>query len=121
MEPITTALISALAKVAEPAVKDGYEGLKALIAKKLGSRHAVVDALVNLEKKPDSAGRRESLNEEIVGSGAAADAEIVAAARRLLDSIKEHGGHQESVRQHVAGNRNIFSGTGDIHIGDKPP
>ena len=34
MEPITTALVAALGKLAEPAVKDAYEGLKALIMKK---------------------------------------------------------------------------------------
>jgi hypothetical protein len=121
MEPLTTALIAALAKVAEPAVKDAYEGLKALITKKLGARHAVVDAVTSLEKKPDSAGRRETLDEEIAGSGAATDAEIVAAARGLLEKVKQHGGGQEIVRQKVIGDRNIFSGTGDIHLGGKPP
>ena len=121
MEPITTALIAALGKLAEPAVKEAYEGLKALIARKLGTRHAAVEAVGTLEKKPDSTGRRETLNEEIAGSAVATDAAIVAAAHNLLESVKRHGGGQESVQQKVTGNRNIFSGTGDIHIGDKPP
>jgi hypothetical protein len=121
MEPITTALVAALGKLAEPAVKDAYEGLKALIVKKLGARHGVVEAVGNLEKKPDSAGRRETLNEEIAGSSAAGDAEVVTAAHRLLEQVKKHGGGQDVVQQNVTGNRNIFSGTGDITIGGKPP
>lgn len=120
MEPITTALVAALGKLAEPAVKDAYEALKGLIAKKLGARHPVVDAVVNLEKKPESTGRRETLQEELAGSAAATDAEIAAAAERLLRSVKQPGG-QDIVQQNVSGNRNIFSGTGDIHLGGKAP
>jgi hypothetical protein len=121
MEPIATALVAALTKLAEPAVKDAYEGVKALILKKLGARHPAVEAVESLEKKPDSAGRRETLDEEIAGSAAATDTEIVAAARALLENVKKHGGSQDIVQQNVTGNRNIFSGTGDINIGGKPP
>ena len=121
MEPITTALIAALGKLAEPAVKDAYEGLKTLIARKLGAKNPVLDAVDSLEKKPDSAGRRETLNEEVTGSAASADAEIVAAARALLENVQKHGGGPQIVQQNVTGNRNIFSGTGDINIGGGPP
>lgn len=121
MEPVTTALIAALAKIAEPAVKDAYEGLKALIVKKLGARNAVLDAVGDLEKKPDSAGRRETLHEEVASSAVANDPDIVAAARKLLENVQRVGGGQQTVQQNVRGDRNIFSGTGDINIGGKPP
>jgi hypothetical protein len=121
MEPITTALVAALGKLAEPAVRDAYEGLKRLIAKKLGPRHPVVDAVDQLEKKPDSNGRRETLGEEITGSAATTDREILAAAQMLLEQVKKHGGVTQNVQQNVTGHRNIFSGTGDINIGGKPP
>jgi hypothetical protein len=121
MEPVTTALIAALAKMAEPAVKDAYEGLKALLVKKLGARNAVLDAVGDLEKKPDSAGRRETLHEEVTASAVANDPDIVAAARTLLENVQRVGGGQQTVQQNVHGNRNIFSGTGDINIGGKPP
>jgi hypothetical protein len=117
MDPITTAILAALAKLADPAIKDAYDGLKAIIKKKFGAHHEVVQAVENLEKKPDSIGRRETLKEEFVGSGATADAEILAAARSLLENLKKQPGGQEIVQQIVTGNRNIFSGTGDIHIG----
>ena len=74
-----------------------------------------------MEAKPDSPGRRETLTEELAASDAAKDAEIVAAAQALLDRVRQLPGGQEVVRQTVTGDRNIFSGTGDIHIGGQPP
>lgn len=121
MEPITTALVAALGKLAEPAVKDAYAGLKALIVKKLGAKHPVIEAVGSLEQKPDSNGRRETLGEELASSAVASDVEIAAAARALLEQVQKHGGAQQSVRQNVTGDRNIFSGTGDINIGGQPP
>jgi hypothetical protein len=117
MDPITTAILAGIAKLAEPAIKDAYEGLKAIIERKFGSHHEVVQAVGSLEKKPDSVGRREMLKEEIAASGLGADAEILAAARSLLDTLNKQPGGQEIVQQIVTGSQNIFSGTGDIHIG----
>ena len=116
MDPISTAILAALAKLAEPAIKDAYDGLKAIIKRRFGAHHEVIQAVESLEKKPDSSGRREVLNEEMVSSGAAADAEILAAARFLLENLKKQPGGQQIVQQTVTGNRNVFSGSGDIHI-----
>jgi hypothetical protein len=120
MEPITTALLAALGKLAEPAVKDGYEALKKLIAKKLGAQHAVLDAVDSLEQKPESSGRRQTLTEELGSSSLTTDTEVITAARRLLESVAKLPGGETHVQQTVSGNRNIFSGTGDIHIGGNP-
>jgi hypothetical protein len=111
------AILAASVKLSEPPIKDAYDGLKAIIKRKFGAHHEVVQAVENLEKKPDSIGRREMLKEELVSSGADADADILAAARSLLENLKKQSGDQETVQQIVTGNRNIFSGTGDIHIG----
>jgi hypothetical protein len=80
-----------------------------------------MSAVENLEKKPESPGRRETLKEEIAGSPVGTDDEILTAARALLESVKQHGGGQNVVHQNVTGNRNIISGTGDISIGGNPP
>jgi hypothetical protein len=121
MDPITAAIVAALAGLAEPAVKDAYEGLKSLIVKKLGGDHEAVAAVGDLEKKPDSAGRRATLGEELAASPITADAEVLAAAGRLLEVAHKHSATSASVQQTVTGSRNIFSGTGDIHIGGNPP
>src|SRR5688572_11865818 len=98
MEPITTALVAALGKLAEPAVKDAYEALKRLLAKKLGVGHPAVEAVDQLEKKPESNGRRETLSEELASSPAPADQEILAAAQALLEQVKKHGGVTQTVQ-----------------------
>jgi hypothetical protein len=121
MDWIASALIAALGQFSEPAIKDAYEALKALIVKKFGSHHEIVQAVENLEKKPDSAGRKESLREEVAASKAGEDADILSAAKSLLESIKKLPGGQQTIEQIVTGNRNIFSGTGDVHVSDKGP
>jgi hypothetical protein len=117
MDPISTAILAGLAKLAEPAIRDAYKGLKSVIVKKFGANHEVVQAVENVEEKPDSSGRRETLKEEIASSKAEADAEIVAAARALLQKLQEQPGGQQIIHQIVTGNHNIFTGHGDIHIG----
>lgn len=121
MEPITTALVAALGNLAEPAVRDAYDGLKSLLARKFGARHAVLEAVDQLERKPDSAGRRATLQEEVGSSQAAGDPDVLAAAQRLLESLQRISGSPVTVQQKVTGNHNIFTGTGDINLGGKPP
>jgi hypothetical protein len=117
MDPISTAILAGLAKLAEPAIRDAYKGLKSVIVKKFGAHHEVVQAVENVEEKPDSSGRRETLKEEIASSKAEADAEIVAAAWALLQKLQEQPGGQQIIHQIVTGNHNIFTGHGDIQIG----
>jgi len=121
MDPLTTAVMAALAKLTEPAIKDAYEGLKGLIVKKFGSQHEVTKAVENLEQRPDSAGRRETLHEEAAAAKVLDDRDIAAAVKALLDRIGTHPGGQQTVRQTVTGDKNIVSGTGDIHIGGRTP
>ena len=121
MDPITTAIVAAIASLAEPAAQDAYNSLKKLITTKLFGKPEVLEAVEQLEKKPDSAGRRETLSEEIVSSGAANDKELLAAAAAVLEVVKRQPGGEQTVQQVVTGNRNIFSGTGDIHIRDSQP
>jgi hypothetical protein len=120
MDPISTAILGALAKLAEPAIKDAYEGLKRVIIKKFGANHELAQAVENVEKKPASRGRRESLEEEIASSDASSDEEILAAAQALLEKLKQQPGGHEVIQQIVTGNHNIFSGYGDIHIEESP-
>jgi hypothetical protein len=119
MDPITAALIAAVAKLAEPAIKDAYQGLKSLIVKKLGAQHQVVSAVESLEQKPDSTGRQQTLQEEVKTAGVENDDEILTAARSLIEKVKATPGGGDHVRQTVTGNQNIFSGTGDINIGGR--
>ena len=116
MDLLTTAIIAAVGKLADMAVKDGYEKLKTVIAKKLGDNNEVVVAAEKLEMKPDSDGRRQTLQEEVSAAGLDGDEDIAAAAARLVDIIKALPDGEQTITQTVTGDHNIFSGTGDITI-----
>lgn len=121
MDPITAALVAAVAKLAEPAIKDAYQGLKSLIVKKFGAQHEVVRAVENLEQKPQSTGRQQTVQEEVKSAAVEKDDQIVAAAQSLIEKIKAQPGGEAHIQQIVTGNRNIFSGTGDINISGAQP
>lgn len=116
MDPITTAVLEALGKLAEPAVKDAYEGVKSYLVRKFGKPSEVVKAVETLEAKPDSAGRRATLEEEIATAGAARDAELLKLADALLAATRDGQGGTHTVQQRVVGDRNIVAGSGNITV-----
>jgi hypothetical protein len=118
MDPISAAVLAAITKLAEPAVKDAYGGLKELLKRKFGAHSDVVTAVTSLEQKPDSGGRRETLREEVAAINAAADQELLAAARALLERVQGAPGGTV-VTQQVTGNQNVFSGTGNVTATDR--
>jgi hypothetical protein len=116
MDPITTALVAATARLAEPAIRDSYEALKALIRRRFGADGALASAVQELEAKPESAARKAVVQEEVAAAGADRDAELLRAVEALLERARgAPGGHQE-VHQTIHGDRNIVGGTGDITV-----
>ena len=116
MDLIYSAIIAALGKLGEDAIKDGYEALKALVKRKFGQNKDLNEAIQKIEDKPDSSGRREMLKEEIAASKVDQDEEIVKAATALLEKLKALPGGQQIIQQTVTGNQNIFSGTGNVNV-----
>jgi hypothetical protein len=96
MDPITTAIITALSAGAvsaitdttKTAITDGYNKLKGLLTKKHGADSEVVQTIDKLEAKPDSQGRKEMLAEEIATVKAEQDDEILAAAKQILTLVQ---------------------------------
>src|SRR5437660_6583964 len=92
MDPITTAIvavlsagaISGLTDTTKTAITDGYNKLKDLLTKKHGAGSGVVQAIAQLETKPESQGRKDTLQEEIAAVKAEQDDEILAAAKQVL-------------------------------------
>lgn len=92
MDPITTAIVTALSAgtvtgltdTAKTAITDSYNKLKGLLTKKHGADSDVVQAIEKLEAKPESQGRKASLQEEIVAAKAEQDEEILATAKQIL-------------------------------------
>lgn len=116
MDPITTAIIASLAKLSEPVIKDSYNALKNLIVNKVGKGHDLVKAVEDVERKPDSGGRKETLREEIATSKVDQDEEILNVANALIEKLTAQAGGSQIIQQTVTGNKNIFSASGDVTV-----
>jgi hypothetical protein len=109
MDPITTAILAAIAagvtegltKVGQKSIVDGYHRLKELLSSKFGHQSAVVKSVEDLEAKPDSKGRKETLQEEVVASKAEQDPELRHAAHDLLEQIKKQPGGEQHIQQAI--------------------
>lgn len=113
MDPISLAIVGALARLSEQAIKDGYDALKALLGRKFGTESDLAKAVDGIEKKPDSDGRRVTLKEEVEAAKATQDHELMQAATALLDKIKSTPGGMQLIQTaigdgnvQVAGNSN---------------
>jgi hypothetical protein len=92
MDPITVVVgalaagaLAGLKPTAEAAVKDAYEGLKALIRQ----RYATVD-VTPVENRPDSEDRRQLVAGELDEVGAGEDEELLDRAKALLELIQRY-------------------------------
>jgi len=82
--------VSAANELSRKAITDAYDSLKQIIGRRFGKQSEVTTAISKLEEKPDSAGRREVLREELESTGIEDDQEIVAVAKRLLLELKQN-------------------------------
>src|ERR1700752_1426231 len=94
MDPISAivaALVAGAAEALKPtaaqAVKDAYEGFKALLVRKF-SRSST--PLQGVEERPASESRQNALKEELVDAGADRDAEVATALRTLVAALQQH-------------------------------
>src|SRR5262245_44130506 len=107
MDPITTAIVSALpaaaassvGEIAKKAIVDAYETLKAAIKSRLGAESEVARAIEGLELKPGSEGRKVTLSEEIDAAKADEDDHLLALAQALLEQIRTQAGGAHVVQQ----------------------
>lgn len=99
MDPITTAIVAALANLGKDAIKDGYVALKNALKEKFGDKSDLVDAVDKLEKKPDSEARKATVQEEVETAKVNDDPDILKLVQDLLDKIKEQPGGQEIINQ----------------------
>ena len=89
MEPITSAIILALAKLSEKAIGDGYQALKALLKRKFGESSDIVVAAEKLEQAPDSEAWKAVLDEQAKKPEVSADEELRGVVDALLQRLDE--------------------------------
>ncbi len=103
--------MAALANLSKDAIKDCYGCLKTGLKKKFGPESDLVDAIDKLEKKPDSEGRKATVQEEVEIAKVNDDPEIKSLVQDLLNKIQEESGGQQIVNQTQT---NTVSGIGSI-------
>jgi hypothetical protein len=102
MDPITTAIVAALGagaisgltEASKTAIADAYGRLKTLLGKKFGGDSEVVQAVNQLEVKPTSSGRKETLAEEIAAVHAEQDEEIQSLVAHMLTLVQSESSGQ---------------------------
>ena len=96
MDPVATAIIAALSagaiggltEASKTAITEAYTSLTSLLHKKFGAKSEVVQAITQLEAKPESVSRQGMLQEELLTVNAEHDQELQAAAQRVLTLVQ---------------------------------
>lgn len=91
MEPITAAVMAALAKLSEAAISDGYQALKALLKRKFGDQSDIAVAAEKLEQDPQSEAWKAVLDEQAKKHEVSQDKDLREAVDDLLARLGEIG------------------------------
>lgn len=119
MDVITPAIVGALAGISKDAIKDSYEALKAVLKKKFGEKSDLTEAVTKLEEKPNSEGRKATVQEEVEAAKANDDSELRQLAQDLLNKLKEQSGGQQVINQTISNVKyGVTSATGNASIGN---
>ncbi|MEZ0610096.1 hypothetical protein ACAW74_16380 [Fibrella sp. WM1] len=83
---LSAGAVAAAKSTVQSAVKDSYEGIKALVKKKFGTQISIED----LEKNPNSVNKRESIKEDLEALHAHTDEELIQLSKNLIMHIKQY-------------------------------
>lgn len=123
MDPITAALVAALASginsVTNIAIKDAYTALKNKLFTTLSGQSDALDALKNLEKKPESKGHQAVLDEELVNFNLTQDEEIKLLLTNLLDQLRQTESGKEALSKYTVTAKKIGVVGDNAHIKDQ--
>jgi len=138
MDPLTASILAAATAgvtagvaggttvVAQSAIVDAYNALKAKLADKFGRDGDLVQAVESLEKQPQSEGRQAVVKEEL--AVADADSELQELALRLLEALQSSPKGQAAASKYQVDARWASIGVmgdkanvkGGIHFGTRP-
>lgn len=128
MDPITLAIVSAVAAgaaggIAQGFVGSGYEELKNLIKNKFGDNSKVIEAIDEVEKDPKDQLYQQMLAKRVKDAEADEDSELVVRASKLLEQLRAKPEGANLV-QNVYGSFNAVTGSGGtatVNVYGKPP
>jgi len=120
MDPITLAIVTALANLGQAAVQDAYKAFKAVLQTKYGVKSELLESVDKLEQKPDSKARQSVVQEEVANAKADQDSDLVQSANVLLEKLKKLPGANIEILQeiNIRGDRNIVTGQGDVTVNE---
>lgn len=120
MDPVTLAIVTALANLSQAAIQDAYTAFKAALQKKYGIKSELLESVNKLEQKPDSKARQSVLQEEVASTKADQDPKLIQAANELLEKLKKLPGTKLDINQdiQIKGDRNIVTGQGDVTVNE---
>jgi hypothetical protein len=101
MDPITAAIMAVLPALAgdtvKAAVKDAYDGPKAVIRWKWGESAPISKAIAAIEEEPESKAQAGVLAERVAAVKAIEDHEVAQTLQKLLEQMKANGVGGEAV------------------------
>jgi hypothetical protein len=120
MDPISTAILAAITAgltagtqdTVKSVVGDLYTGLKGLVQRKAGQNAASVQTINLIESNPDVDGFKTTLPAILEKDGITGDAEILAAAEKLLSEVQKTDPQAITNVQTVIGQNNAVAGPG---------
>jgi hypothetical protein len=110
MDPITIAVVAALPALASGAIKDAYEGLKAVIRRKWGDAAPLTKAVTALEQDPASKAQAAVLAEKVDAIKAHEDPDVLLAVRELIEQLST----ENRIPPQVAANIQITMSGGSV-------
>lgn len=113
---LTAGAAAAAKDTAGAAIRDGYQGLKALIKKRLAGDPAAAMVLQEHEKDPDTYDA--PLRKKLAAAAMEQDEQILQAARQVLEQATPSAGAAPVIHQTISNVKYAAtSGSGDANIG----
>ncbi|WP_375515380.1 hypothetical protein [uncultured Nostoc sp.] len=98
MDTITTAIVTAVsAGLAKDLITDSYNSFKNVLKRKFGEKSDLLNAMDELEKKPDCEAHKATVQQEVEVAKVNNDLEMLQLAQDLLDKIKQQPGAQKII------------------------
>jgi len=88
-DPISKAVITAVSRITNRLVKEGYDGFKALLIRKFGEMSKVARAVDEVELNPRSNTNKRLLSDEVIKAQADKDTDLLKAAQALMSRMDD--------------------------------
>ncbi len=104
LDPITAAFLAGtVGRLSSKSIEEAYEFAKEKIKSSFGERHPIVNAIKELELKPESIGRKELLIEEFNEGEIMNFPDVVSAIKTLQVEVNKHNLHYAPNNMNASG------------------